>query len=94
MCTQHVLGVLSSKYSYTAAEAPDVGGCSHRYSCIKFTCRGPPPEYGFGTPLYGSCGYTSQKGTEGLDFSNLPFPVDMLAAVANVNDDYPGSCGR
>lgn len=59
-----------------------------------FPSRGPPPEYGFGTPLYGSCGYLSQNGTQGVDFSNVPFPVDMLAAVANVNEDYPGSCGR
>ncbi len=22
------------------------------------------------------------------------FLVDMLSAVANINDDYPGSCGR
>ncbi len=57
-------------------------------------CRGPPPEYGFGTPLYGSCGYLSQEGNQGVDFSNVPFPVDMLSAVANINDDYPGSCGR
>lgn len=57
-------------------------------------CRGPAPEYGFGTPLYGSCGYLSQDGTKGVDFSSVPFPVDMLSAVANINDDYPGSCGR
>ena len=61
---------------------------------IDIVCRGSPPEYGFGTPLYGSCGYLSQDGTEGVNFTNVPFPVDMLAAVANINDDYPGSCGR
>lgn len=60
--------------------------------CVR--CRGPPPEYGFGTPLYGSCGYLSQEGTQGVDFSDVPFPEDMLSAVANVNDDFPGSCGR
>lgn len=62
------------------------------HACI--WCRGPPPEYGFGTPLYGSCGYLSQEGTQGVDFSDVPFPEDMLSAVANVNDDFPGSCGR
>lgn len=53
-----------------------------------------PPEYGFGTPLYGSCGYLSQAGTEGVSFADVPFPVDTLAAAANINADYPGSCGR
>ena len=23
-----------------------------------------------------------------------PVPVDMITAVANINQDYPGSCGR
>ncbi|KAK9787725.1 hypothetical protein WJX73_002165 [Symbiochloris irregularis] len=59
-----------------------------------FPARGPPPEYGFGTPLYGSCGYLSQVGTQGVSFADVPFPVGDLAAAANINVDYPGSCGR
>lgn len=62
--------------------------------CCRAPCRGPPPEYGYGTPLYGSCGYLSQAGTQGVNFSNIPFPIEMLSAVANINLDYPGSCGR
>ena len=39
-----------------------------------FPRRGPPPEYGFGTALYGSCGYTSQAGTGSVDFSDVVLP--------------------
>lgn len=77
---------------WRAGRATFYGG-SQQY-LQNFPARGPPPEYGFGTPLYGSCGYLSQDGNQAVDFSNVPFPVDMLSAVANINDDYPGSCGR
>ena len=49
-------------------------GCAARGSpqyLKNFPRRGPPPEYGFGTALYGSCGYTSQAGTGSVDFSDV-----------------------
>ncbi|BDA51307.1 hypothetical protein COCOBI_18-1840 [Coccomyxa sp. Obi] len=59
-----------------------------------FADRGPPPEYGFGSAVYGSCGYTQQNFTEGVTYDNVPYPKEMLMAVANIDVDYPGSCGR
>ncbi|EIE19971.1 hypothetical protein COCSUDRAFT_67654 [Coccomyxa subellipsoidea C-169] len=59
-----------------------------------FDDRGPPPEYGFGSAVYGSCGYTQQNFTEGVTYDNVPYPKDMLMAVANIDADFPGSCGR
>ncbi|KXZ56876.1 hypothetical protein GPECTOR_1g790 [Gonium pectorale] len=41
----------------------------------------------FGILTYGSCGYTNSDGT-------LPFPADAVAAAADADTDYPGSCGR
>lgn len=35
-----------------------------------------------------------QNFTEGVTYDNVPYPKDMLMAVANVDADYPGSCGR
>lgn len=36
----------------------------------------------------------AQNFTEGVTYDNVPYPKDMLAAVANIDEDYPGSCGR
>ncbi len=36
---------------------------------------------------YGSCGYTNSDGT-------IPFARDAVAAAADQNNDYEGSCGR
>lgn len=41
----------------------------------------------FGVLEYGSCGFTNSDGT-------LPFPRDTVAAAADANPDYPGTCGR
>ncbi|GAX79409.1 hypothetical protein CEUSTIGMA_g6850.t1 [Chlamydomonas eustigma] len=41
----------------------------------------------FGILPYGSCGYTNSDGS-------MPFPKDAIAALADEDDDYPGSCGR
>ena len=51
-------------------------------------------EYGFGTTLYGSCGFTSQNGTEAVTQADVPVANNMVAALANTAIDYPGSCGR
>ena len=51
-------------------------------------------EYGFGTTLYGSCGFTSQNGTEAVTQADVPVANNMVAALANTALDYPGSCGR
>lgn len=45
------------------------------------------PEAQFGIIEQGNCGYTNSDGS-------LPFPREMYAAVADSNEDYPGSCGR
>ncbi|CAL5225943.1 g8740 [Coccomyxa viridis] len=59
-----------------------------------FADRGPPPEYGFGNAIFGSCGYTQQNYTEGVTYANVPYPKEALAALANIDEDFPGSCGR
>ena len=48
----------------------DLAGGSAQF-LKNFPARGPPPEYGFGTPLYGSCGYTSQDGTGSVSFADV-----------------------
>ena len=35
-----------------------------------------------------------QNYTEGVTYDNLPYPKEMLAALANTDEDFPGSCGR
>lgn len=35
-----------------------------------------------------------QNFTEGVTYDNVPYPKEMLMAVANIDQDYPGSCGR
>ena len=39
----------------------------------------------------GACGYTEvdEDGDK-----KLPYPIDVYAAAADTNVDYPGSCGR
>ncbi|KAK9827704.1 hypothetical protein WJX81_002445 [Elliptochloris bilobata] len=59
-----------------------------------FGDRGPAPEYGFGNILFPSCGYFNQQGTGAVSYSNEIFPRDAVAALANNDPDYPGSCGR
>eukprot|EP00879_Flechtneria_rotunda_P010503 GHRR01010979.1.p1 GENE.GHRR01010979.1~~GHRR01010979.1.p1 ORF type:complete len:225 (+),score=48.71 GHRR01010979.1:210-884(+) len=44
-------------------------------------------EGSFGILAYGSCGFTNSDGT-------IPFPSDAVAASADQNPDYAGSCGR
>ena len=44
-------------------------------------------EGSFSILSYGSCGYTNRDGA-------LPFPRDAVAAAADANPDYAGSCGR
>ena len=29
-----------------------------------------------------------------MSYANVPYPKQMLAALANIDVDYPGSCGR
>ncbi|KAK9807705.1 hypothetical protein WJX72_006675 [[Myrmecia] bisecta] len=49
----------------------------------------------FGDALYGSCGYfETREGAPELDVQDLPFGQVAVAAVANLDPDYPGSCGR
>jgi hypothetical protein len=45
------------------------------------------PEAQFGIIEQGNCGYTNSDGS-------LPFPREMYAALADTNEDFPGSCGR
>jgi hypothetical protein len=47
-------------------------------------CRG---DGSFGILSYGSCGYTNSD-------ASIPFANDAVAASADANPDYPGSCGR
>jgi hypothetical protein len=54
----------------------------HRY--LIWMCRG---EGSFGILSFGSCGYTNGDGS-------IPFPNDAVAAPADANPDFPGSCGR
>ncbi|KAK9839232.1 hypothetical protein WJX81_002973 [Elliptochloris bilobata] len=59
-----------------------------------FPDRGPPPEYGFGNIRYGSCGYYEQNGRQDVTYGNQVYPRNAMAALANNDPDYPGSCGR
>lgn len=36
----------------------------------------------------------SQNYTEGVSYANVPYPKQMLAAMANIDEAFPGSCGR
>jgi cullin-associated NEDD8-dissociated protein 1 len=56
-----------------------------RLENIRVACGEPKGQ--FGVLQQGSCGYTN------ADLS-LPFPREVYAAVADTNEDYPGSCGR
>ncbi|KAL6764674.1 hypothetical protein V8C86DRAFT_2468022 [Haematococcus lacustris] len=47
-------------------------------------------EGSFGILAYGSCGYTNIGSSGGT----LPYPRDAVAASADANSDYPGSCSR
>lgn len=60
-------------------------GADARLEAAHVAC-GEPPEQ-FGVIEHGSCGYTNSD-------DSLPFPREMYAAVADTNEDYPGSCGR
>ena len=35
-----------------------------------------------------------QNYTEGVTYANVPYPKQMLAAMANIDESFPGSCGR
>ena len=35
-----------------------------------------------------------QNYTEGVTYANVPYPKEALAALANIDEDFPGSCGR
>ena len=54
-------------------------------------CRGAGA---FGDILYGSCEYASVRDGIPRDYSDLPFFRNEVAALAQKNPDYPGSCGR
>lgn len=84
--------IVNQTGSWRAGRATFYGGPESYLS--NFADRGPPPEYGFGSFLFGSCGYTSQAGNQPVNASSLTVPQDMVAAAAVINADYPGSCGR
>ena len=54
-------------------------------------CRGSGS---FGDILYGSCEYASIRDGIARDYSDLPFDKGQVAALAQKDPDYPGSCGR
>jgi cullin-associated NEDD8-dissociated protein 1 len=60
-------------------------GADDKLEASRVACGEPKGQ--FGVIEYGSCGYTNSDGT-------LPFPKEVYAAVADTNEDYPGSCGR
>ena len=47
-------------------------------------------------PEHASLGMTRndclQNYTEGVTYANVPYPKEALAALANSNEDFPGSC--
>ena len=52
-------------------------------------------EGSFGDFLFGSCGYfTKPRSKQKIDYDDLQLPLDGVAALADVNPDFPGSCGR
>ena len=57
----------------------------------KLQCRGAGA---FGDILFGSCQYASIRDGVDRDYSDLPFDKAEVAALAQKNPDYPGSCGR
>ncbi|KAJ9517598.1 hypothetical protein QJQ45_025065 [Haematococcus lacustris] len=60
-------------------------GAPAEVTALLDTLRGPGS---YGVLEYGSCGFTNKpQGT-------LPYPRDAVAASADTNSDYPGSCGR
>jgi hypothetical protein len=60
-------------------------GTDERVEASRVACG--EPEGQFGIIAQGSCGYTNSDGS-------LPFPREAYAALADANEDYPGSCGR
>lgn len=60
-------------------------GTDERVEASRVACGEPAGQ--FGVIAQGSCGYTNSDGS-------LPFPREVYAAVADTNEDYPGSCGR
>ncbi|KAK9817073.1 hypothetical protein WJX72_009058 [[Myrmecia] bisecta] len=49
----------------------------------------------FGTVIYGSCGYfETRDGAAEPTYQDLAFGPVNVAALADVDPDYPGSCGR
>lgn len=60
-------------------------GADEKLDASRVACGEPKGQ--FGIIEYGSCGYTNSDGS-------LPFPREVYAAVADTNEDYPGSCGR
>ena len=54
-----------------------------------------PGEGSFGDFLFGSCGYFNKpRSKQKIDYDDLSLPLDGVAALADVNPDFPGSCGR
>jgi len=52
-------------------------------------------EGSFGDFLFGSCGYFNKpRSKQKIDYDDLQLPLDGVAALADVNPDFPGSCGR
>ena len=52
-------------------------------------------EGSFGDFLFGSCGsFNKPRSKQKIDYDDLQLPLDGVAALADVNPDFPGSCGR
>lgn len=58
------------------------------WACL---CRGAGA---YGDVKYASCGLWSTRDGQPIDYQDLPFPKEQVGAVANINPDYAGSCGR
>ena len=74
---------LQSSSNYRGRAASDSTPCHG--------CRGAGA---FGDILYGSCQYASIRDGVARDYSDLPFDKAQVAALAQKDPDYPGSCGR
>lgn len=68
-------------------------GSRHQAHCVRACLRRGAGA--FGDILYGSCQYSAVRdGGPPRTYSDLPFYRNEVAALAQKNPDYPGSCGR
>ncbi|KAL6758139.1 hypothetical protein V8C86DRAFT_3025649 [Haematococcus lacustris] len=87
---------LVTLYAGCCAQAPTanggwIEGRATYYGAPEAVERAYDPTRGagsFGILAFGACGYTNLPG------GTLPFARDAVAASADQNPDYPGSCGR